>query len=71
MPVFLNAIHQQALNNLNVAENISSLYDGMKERLHDTLPSKWNLRALDFIFTNPIFRNSRFTNQADILPPVP
>lgn len=63
---FLNAVEQQAIKNLNVAESINKLYQEMKLTLHDLLSSKWSLNALDFVFTNPVFRGNRFASSAGI-----
>lgn len=63
---FLEAIAQQAQRNLLVAENIGRLYEEMKVEFAETLSSKWNVRALDFVFANPVFRNSKFTSKSGI-----
>ena len=63
---FLNAIEKQAIKNLEIAESIKSLYEEMKPIFSDTLSSKWSVNALDYIFTNPIFRNNRFTSKSGI-----
>jgi Fic family protein len=63
---FLNAIEQQAIRNLEIAENIKNLYEEMKQVFSDALSSKWSVNALDFIFTNPVFRNNKFTSNSGI-----
>ncbi len=63
---FLEAIEQQAIRNLATAENISTLYDEMKIVFSDVLSSKWSVNALDFVFTNPVFRNNKFTTNSGI-----
>lgn len=63
---FLAAVESQALENLAVAESIRSLYEGMKTQFADLLSSKWSVQALDYIFANPIFRNSSFTQKSGI-----
>jgi Fic family protein len=63
---FLNAIEQQAIRNLMVAENIRALYEEMKKVFSEILSSKWSVDALDFVFTNPIFRNSKFSSISGI-----
>ncbi len=65
---FLLAVQQQAFRNLEIAESIHDLYEEMKHRFSALLASKWSALALDFIFTNPVFRNNRFTNNAGIPP---
>jgi len=63
---FLEAIEKQAVRNLCIAENIHDLYEEMKQTFADLLSSKWNVYALDFVFTNPIFRNNKFTANSGI-----
>ncbi len=63
---FLKAIEQQAIKNLEIAENIRALYEEMKQRFSDVLSSKWSVTALDFVFTNPVFRNNKFTSNSGI-----
>lgn len=63
---FLQAVESQAKNNINMAEKIRDLYEEMKEKFRDILSSRWNVTALDFIFTRPVFRNSVFTNKSGI-----
>jgi Fic family protein len=63
---FLNAVEKQAIRNLEIAENIKTLYEEMKHIFSETLSSKWSVNALDYIFTNPIFRNNKFTSKSGI-----
>lgn len=63
---FLEAVEKQAYRNLEIAENIRQLYETMKQEFSDALSSKWSVNALDFVFTNPVFRNSRFTRTSGI-----
>lgn len=63
---FLEAVEKQAIRNLQIAENISALYERMKQEFSDSLSSRWSVNALDFVFTNPIFRNSKFTKDSGI-----
>lgn len=65
---FLGAVRQQAFQNLGVAENTRQLYEDMKPRFSSLLASRWSVNALDYMFTNPVFKNSRFTRQAGIPP---
>lgn len=65
---FLGAVKEQAQQNLQTAESIRDLYEEMKGRFAGLLNSAKAVTALDYIFTNPVFRNSRFTNHADIAP---
>ena len=59
---FLTAVENQAIRNLEIAENIKNLYDQMKDEFTELLSSKWSLATLDFVFTNPVFRNNKFTS---------
>jgi Fic family protein len=63
---FLNAIKTQAIRNLEVAENIRSLYEEMKNTFVATLGSRWSVNALDFIFTNPVFKSNKFTTLSGV-----
>ncbi|MEM7147776.1 MAG: Fic/DOC family N-terminal domain-containing protein [Verrucomicrobiota bacterium] len=63
---FLQAVKEQAIYNLETAEKISSLYEEMKGRFSELLASKWSVAALDYVFTNPVFYNSRFRKNAGI-----
>ena len=63
---FLDAVKDQATCNLEIAEKINQLYEVMKKEFTELLPSKWSLTALEFIFTNPVFRNSTFTSKSGI-----
>jgi Fic family protein len=63
---FLRAVKEQAFQNLQVAESIRDLYEEMKGRFAELLNSSKAVTALDYIFTNPVFRNSRFTRHAGI-----
>jgi Fic family protein len=63
---FLEAIEQQAIRNLAIAENIRELYEEMKMVFATKLSSKWSVNALDFVFTNPVFRNNKFTSNSGI-----
>lgn len=66
---FLNAIEIQAIRNLQISENIKTLYEEMKHVFSEALSSKWSVNALDYIFTNPVFRNNRFTSNSGIPAP--
>ncbi|MBA4109778.1 MAG: cell filamentation protein Fic [Leptothrix sp. (in: Bacteria)] len=63
---FLEAVEKQAIKNLEISENIGDLYERMKQEFSDALSSKWSVNALDFVFTNPVFRNSKFTQHSGI-----
>jgi Fic family protein len=63
---FLEALESQAIRNLTIAENIRQLYEEMKIAFSEVLSSKWSLNALDFVFTNPVFRNNKFSSSSGI-----
>lgn len=63
---FLDAVEKQATQNLQIAEEISNLYNEMKKVFENKLGTRWHLRALDFVFTNPYFRNNNFTKKSGI-----
>lgn len=65
---FLNGLREQAERNITVAGRIFALYDTMKLRFRDELKSEWSVEALDFMFANPSFKNSKFTAH-DRIPP--
>lgn len=63
---FLEAIKAQASENLRVAEEIRALYESMKGVFGEVLGSRWSVNALDFVFTNPVFRSNKFTSSSGI-----
>ena len=64
--LFLTAIEKQAIHNLEIAESIRSLYDEMRKIFSDKLASRYHDKALDFVFTNPVFRNNKFIAESGI-----
>lgn len=65
---FLDGLRNQAERNISVAQRIFQLYDEMKMRFREELKSEWAIEALDFMFANPSFKNSKFTSH-DRIPP--
>jgi Fic family protein len=65
---FFQAVAEQAKRNLEVADSIRDFYEHMKIRFADVLGSKYSVAALDYLFTSPVFSNSRFTREAGIAP---
>jgi Fic family protein len=63
---FMAAVAQQAVRNLEVAQDIRDFYEDMKLRFINVLSSKYAVAALDYLFTYPVFSNSRFTSKAGI-----
>lgn len=66
---FLAALQSQASENIDIVGRIQALYEDMRERLRDHLRSRWSGDVLNYIFANPIFRNSRFTRDSGIPKP--
>ncbi len=63
---FFHALETQAYKNLQVSDDIHRLYEEMKRVFREVLASQWHTIALDFIFSQPVFRNSRFTGKSGI-----
>ena len=66
---FLTAVAEQANVNLLRARKILAIYNDLKGRVVEETHSQHSIRALDWIFENPIFRSSEFVKNAGI--PVP
>ena len=66
---FLTAIAEQANVNLSRARSILALYDELKEWVVDETRSQYGIRALDWIFTKPVFRSSDFVGNSGIPTP--
>ena len=66
---FLEAVQVQAEDHLNKANAILKLYDDLKNRVTDLTRSPYAIRALDWIFKNPIFSSTAFVKKADIPEP--
>ncbi len=63
---FLNAVTEQARINRSKAQNILDLYNERREWIVEETHSRYSGRALDWIFSNPIFRTSDFADKVDI-----
>lgn len=63
---FLEATSAQAKENLKKTRDILSLYENMKDRVVNITRSQHAVRALDWIFQQPIFRSSDFVNTSGI-----
>lgn len=63
---FLQALSAQATSNITIVLKIQEHYTQMREKFRDVLRSRWSGDALDYIFENPIFMNSRFTRESGI-----
>lgn len=63
---FLEAMHAQAMVNVETADRIFALHGEMRERFREVLNSQFHDQALDFIFASPVFRNDRFVSRSAI-----
>lgn len=63
---FFEALEQQALGHIETAKQIRDLYEELKLVFIDLLSSKWHILALDFVFENPVFKNSTFVKESGI-----
>lgn len=66
---FLKALENQAVRNLEITEEIRTLYEEMKIKYAEVLSSKWSIQAQDYIFSNPIFQNAKFVEDSGISRP--
>lgn len=65
---FLRMLIQQAEENLETADRIRRLYEGMKGLFGEILKSRYGIQALDYMMSKPVFKNSNFTRSAGIPP---
>lgn len=63
---FLRALREQARRNLATAQEITALYDEMKDRFREISGSKWHIAAQDYIFENPVFKNSQLVTRSGL-----
>lgn len=63
---FLAGIESQAKLTCVLIEKIQALYDKTQEDFRRALSSKDYLAAVDFVFANPVFRNSKFTSETGL-----
>lgn len=63
---FLDAIHQQALDNTNRVRQILDLYERMKQKITDLTRSQYSLKVLDTLFDRPIFQSNDFIKRSGI-----
>jgi Fic family protein len=63
---FLRAVTQQAQENQEKTTQILNLYETKKDQIVDLTHSQYAIHTLDFIFSNLIFRASRFTGCEEI-----
>lgn len=67
--LFLEAVRTQAEENLTKALAIRALYDNLKHRIPEITRSQYAIRALDWIFEQPIFTAPHFIASAKIPAP--
>ena len=63
---FLNALIEQAGANTDKATAILALYEEMKSTVPEQTHSQYAIRALDFLFIQPVFNSTTFVRGADI-----
>ena len=63
---FLEALTEQARENQQKATAILSLYERERDRIIDLTHSQHAIKALDFLFTLPIFQGSAFSTESGI-----
>lgn len=63
---FLQAVQVQALENIEKANDILSLYEDKKSQIVKATHSQYAIHALDYLFIRPIFKAPDFTNCRDI-----
>jgi Fic family protein len=63
---FLQAMHEQAMVNIQMADAIFKLHSEMRARFREVLNSQFHDQALDFVFASPVFRNDRFVERSGI-----
>jgi len=63
---FLNAVIIQSKENIGKAKAIHQLYDIKKEKIVELTHSQFAIKALDFLFCNPIFTSSQFKKNSKI-----
>ena len=66
---FLQAVQRQAEENLTKTRGILDLHDEMKNQMVSMIRSRYNIRALDWIFERPIFRSTDFLTASGIPKP--
>ena len=66
---FLQAVEAQAKDNLAKTQAILNLYDNMKDRVMNATRSQFAMRALDCIFSRPVFSSTNFADASGIPAP--
>lgn len=65
---FLEAIIVQSKKNIEKAKAIHKLYDVKKDRIVNLTHSQYSIKALDFLFCNPVFTSKQFKVASKIPP---
>jgi Fic family protein len=63
---FLRALTEQAVKNEEKTRKILGLYQSKKDWMVATTHSQYSIQALDFLFSNPVFNASDFTDRSRI-----
>lgn len=63
---FLSAVIEQSQINIKKAKSIHELYDKKKIKIVDLTHSQFAIKALDSIFSFPVFSSSQFVNESKI-----
>jgi len=63
---FLAAVVEQAKENSAKAKAILGLYDEMKARIPEVVPTQFTIQTIDAIFHRPIFKTTDFIQQSKI-----
>lgn len=58
---FLEAVREQAIITGRWAKDIAELFDKIQDRIKEEVRSKYTEEALSFIFCDPVFKTSEFT----------
>lgn len=66
---FLEAVQDQAEDNLARARAILELYEEMKRRIPELTRSQYAILAVDWIFEHPVFKSTAFVQQTAEIPP--
>ncbi len=63
---FLKAITEQAKENAQKVQQMTALYDEMKERIVEATHSQYAIQVLDALFNQPIFKTTDFVTRTGI-----
>ena len=63
---FFKAVSAQAKKNSQRVQAIMKLYDEMKSRIHELTRSQYALHTVDWLFSQPVFQNVKFINEAKV-----